>query len=387
MNLPLRIAALLAACSTAALPVPAQIAVSANDNKQVLVDGVPKTVPSPAPDTLALIDLGQSPPKLLVEIEIPAASVAGPPGTVSLTPDERLALISSGMKINPADPSVIAPDNRITVVDLKSNPPKVLTTLEAGAQPTGLSVSPDGKLALVTNRSDGTVSVFSIEGNTVAKTGTIKLGDEKSGPSGVVFTPDGKFALVTRDGDNFVSVLSVDGGKVELAKRDISVGLRPYGITMNPGGQNAVVGNVGRGGGDADTISLIDLTQKPFRAVETVSVGQTPEGLQFSPDGKHLAVVAMNGSNKSKTSPFYNDAGKLILFRVDGIKLTKVTEAPIGHWSQGVVFSKDGKTLLVQNMVEKELWVFSFDGSALKDTTQRIKLKAGAAAIRTAGVR
>jgi hypothetical protein len=45
------------------------------------------------------------------------------------------------------------------------------------------------------------------------------------------------------------------------------------------------------------------------------------------------------------------------------------------------------KSLLVQNMVEKDLWVFSFDGKNLKDTGQRIKVKGGAASIGIAGNR
>lgn len=141
------------------------------------------------------------------------------------------------------------------------------------------------------------------------------------------------------------------------------------------------------GAGDADTISVIDLTKKPYRAADTISVGQTPECLAFSADGKYLGAVVMNGSNKPKASPFFNDAGKVVVFRVEGMKLTKVAEAPIGHWSQRVVFSKDGRTVLAQNMVEKDIWVFAFDGSSLKDTGQRIGLKGGAAAIGMAGVR
>jgi hypothetical protein len=56
----------------------AQIAVSANDNKLMLVNGAATVVQNPAPDTVAIIDLKQFPPKILAEIEVPA-SVVGPP--------------------------------------------------------------------------------------------------------------------------------------------------------------------------------------------------------------------------------------------------------------------------------------------------------------------
>lgn len=362
----------------------AQIAVSANDNKQVLADGVVKVVKDPAPDTAAIIDLGQSPPKLVAEIEVPA-SVVGPPLSVAITPDESLALVTSAMKINPADPTKTIPDNRLTVIDLKAQPPKVIATLETGASPAGLSINKQGTMALVANRAEGTVSVFAISGKTVSAAGKVAVADAKSGTSHVAFTPDGKSALVTRDGDFFISVLAIDGAKVEYTKRDITAGVRPYGLDIASDGAVAVVANIGRSGsGDADTVSLIDLKAKPARVVETVTVGHTPEGIKISPDGKIAAVVVMNGSNQPKSSPFYNDAGKLVLLRIEGARLVRFAEAPIGHWSQGAVFSKDGKTILVQNMVEKELWVFRIEGEGVKDTGQRIKVKGGPAGIRTA---
>ena len=120
----------------------------------------------------------------------------------------------------------------MTLVDLRASPPKVLGTVKVGKQPTGIAVSPSGQLALVANRGDGTVSVLKLDASPVAEIAKIALGKPDSGPSGVVFTPDGKNALVTRDGDHLVSVLKIDGDKVEEAKRDISVGWRPYGIIM-----------------------------------------------------------------------------------------------------------------------------------------------------------
>ena len=97
-----------------------------------------------------------------------------------------------------------------------------------------------------------------------------------------------------------------------------------------------------------------------------------------------IAVVVMNGSNKAKESPIYNDSGRLVLLRASGMKLSKVAEAPIGHWSQGVAFAADGRTILVGNMVEKDLWVFEWNGTTLRDTGQRIKVNGGSAAVRTA---
>lgn len=378
----LLIAVLLVALTLVPLAA-AQLAVSANDNKLILVNGVATVVANPPPDTVAIIDLKQFPPKVLAEITAPT-SVVGPPLSVAITPDEGLALVTAAMKIDPNDPTKQIPDNRLSVIDLRASPPVVIAQLETGKGPAGLSITRQGNLALVANRAEGTVSVFGIKGKEVTSLGAVKVGDEKSGVSHVAISPDGRTALVTRDGDHMISVLAIDGTKVEHTKRDLSAGLRPYGAAISADGTVAVVANIGRGSGDADTASLIDMTAKPVRVVETVTVGQTPEGIMLSPDGKLCAVAIMNGSNKPKESPFHTDHGKLLLYRVERMKLTKLAEAPIGHWSQGIAFTPDSQYILVQNMVQKEIMVFRVDGDTLVDTGHRVKVKGGPAAIRTA---
>ena len=361
----------------------AQIAVSANDNKLMLVNGAATVVQNPAPDTVAIIDLKQFPPKILAEIEVPA-SVVGPPLSVAITPDESLVLVTAAMKIDPNDATKQVPDNRLSVIDLKASPPAVIATVETGKGPAGLSINRQGTLALVANRSEGTVSVLSISGKDVKNVGSVHLGDDKTGVSHVTISPDGKTALVTRDGDNMVSVLTIDGTKVEHTKRDLTVGMRPYGAAISADGTVAVVANIGRGSGDNDTVSVIDMTLKPVRTVETITVGQTPEGINLSSDGKLCAVIVMNGSNKLKDSPFYNDHGKVLVYRVEQKKLTRLAEAPIGHWSQGVAFTPDNQYVLVQNMVEKDIMIFKLDGGKREDTEQRLKMKGGPAAMRMA---
>jgi DNA-binding beta-propeller fold protein YncE len=362
-------------------PALAQIAVSANDNKVVNIDGVNNIVQNPAPDNATIIDLGVSPPKVIGQLDVPG-SVAGPPQSVAISPDESIALVVASTKIDPADSKKTTNDNRLSVIDLKATPLAVVATIELGAAPAGVSFSPDGKLVLVTNRGEGTVSVLSVAGRTLTPTGKIQLGDAKSGPSHVAFTPDGKRALVTRDGDHRISVLSVDGAKVEDTKAHMVAGIRPYSIAISPKGDVAVLTNQGGGQGDTDIISVIDLKRSPPRIVDSLSVGQIPEGVTMSPDGSHVAVTIQNGSNRPKTHPAYNDHGLVMVYRIDGTKLTLAAEAKVGGWGQGVVWSKDGRTLLAQSMLDKSLDVLSFDGKQLQ-VTGKIKVPGGPAGIRT----
>lgn len=360
----------------------AQLAVSANDNKAVLVNGVNSVPPNPADDTVTVIDLGVSPPKVIGELKAPN-SVVGPPQNVAIAPDQSIALISSNMKLDPADLKKLVPDNRLSVVDLKAKSPAVIATIGTGLGPAGIGINRAGTLALVANRNDGTVSIFTISGKTVTAAGKVDFGNEKAGPSSAAFSPDGKMALVTRDGDHKISILAVDGTNVTDTKKYLVGGIRPYAIQITPKGDAAIVGFQGGGQGDVDGISVIDLTGKAPRIVHTLDVGQIVEGLAISNDGKYVALTAQGGSNKTPDFPFYNAKGLLAVFRINGINLTKVADVQVGVWDQGVAWSRDGKTLLVENMAGHALDVVKFDGKNLK-VTGEIKVSGGPAGLRTA---
>src|SRR5207237_10112484 len=129
----------LLAFAAAVSSASAQIAVSGNDNKVLLVNGVVTVVQSPPADTVSIIDLKASPPRVVGEVPAPV-SVVGPPLSVAVTPDESLAIVTASSKIDPADPKKQAPNNQVTVIDVKANPPRALATLEAGKGAAGLSI-------------------------------------------------------------------------------------------------------------------------------------------------------------------------------------------------------------------------------------------------------
>lgn len=362
----------------------AQIAVSANDGKQVLADGEQVVPASPLADMVTLIDLSASPPRVIGSVAAPT-SVIGPPASVAVAPDESIALVTAARRLSAAGPGGQVPDDKLTVIALKGGAPRVVATLSAGKGASGVSISPDGKLALVANRAEGTVSVFTIAGQDVRPAGMVRIGDEKSAPAEPIFFDGGRRALVTRDGDHRISVLRVEGTTVTVEPRTLAPGLRPYQIDTVGPRRFAVVGNIGGGGKDVDTISLIDLVSESFpRVVDVVAVGLTPEGLKMSPDGRFVAVNVNDGSNASASSPRYSKRGLVQVWRIDAPgRLVKVAEARTGAWGQGIAWSRDGKTLLVQCMVEQRLDVFGFDGESLTPRGA-IPMPAGPAGIRTA---
>ena len=89
------------------------------------------------------------------------------------------ATSTAAQKIDPADPTKQANESKLSVIDLKANPPAVIATLEAGPSAAGVSINRQGTLALVANRSEGTVSVYTIQGKTVTPAGKVTIADDK----------------------------------------------------------------------------------------------------------------------------------------------------------------------------------------------------------------
>jgi len=372
------IAAALALLSNAAM---AQLLLSANDNKVLLENGRVRVLREPKPDTLSLIDIGATPPVVKAEIPVPA-SVVGPPSAVAITPDERLALVVASQRPDPAEPGKLIAGNGLTVVDLTATPPKVIATLPTGQGPASITLNRAGTLALVANRMEGTINIFRVAGTTVTPVGKLDAGTLGSELAAVVFTPDGKRALVTRQGDHLISVLAIDGEKVSKLDREMTAGVRPYGVAVAPDGKYALVANQGRNTGDSDTVSLIDLTREPWRVGDTVSVGQSPEGIAISPDSRFAAVTVINGSNQPNASPFYGTSQVKIL-RIENGRAQLVSEAQVGPWTQGVAFAPDGRRIFVGTMGERNIHVFALsEDGKLTETGPPITLAGGSASLK-----
>src|SRR5437867_4395245 len=342
----------------------ADIIVSAQDGKFVRVDGR-ATFPEPAPsDSLVVIDASQSPPAVKGTVEGLEHTVQGPPQAVAVTPDGKLAIVGAPARYDYAAKKDLF-DNFLQIVDIEASPPKLIGKVDVGAHTNGLSINREGTLLLAAAH-DGTVKVLAIEGKNVKLLDQVKIGEKRM--SGISFTHDGKAAIVALRDENGAAVLSVDGTTVKFTNEKISTGVHPYAVDVSSDGRWAVIGNtgvgsvaglVGRTYGDADVVTLVDVSKRPFRAVQQISVLSTPEGVAISPDGKWIAVSCMAGSNLTPDNPGRNKLGKVLLFEIKDGWATKVNEVPGGEAAQGIVFSQDSKQILLQMDVERALAVYA----------------------------
>ena len=357
-----------------AAPASAQIIVSGNENKIDLTSGTPKVVPPLAPDSISILNFSKFPPSVQHLSDIPN-SVIGPPSNIAITPNGRIALISNSLKVDPQDAANWVPESFVHVLDLTANPPKVVGQARTGRQPSGLSIAPNGRLALVANRADGTISVLSIRGQEVTAIRTMKVCEPQESVSDVAISPDSRLALASAQKGGYLSVLKIDGDTVTPTGQKLSAYGQPYRVVITPDGALALTAGQGYGNGiDRDAVSVIDLTARPMRTLDYIPVGAAPESIEISPDGRLLAAVVMNGSNLGPSDPNRSTHGDLVLLARRDKTFRVVEKRPIGRIPEGVAFTSDGKYLVVQCHPDRELWIFSVNRGRLKDTGQRIKV-------------
>jgi len=336
-------------------------------------DGKP-ILAAPGKDQVLIVDVADpESPKIVASLPL-KNSVVGPPVNVAIDPSGTVALAADSVDVlKEGDALKQVPDNKVYVIDLSANPPKLAATLTAGKQPSGLSFSPDGKMALVANRGDNSISVLSVNGSDVKITDTVAMPDSVAH---VTFTPDGKRALVARFPAHKISVLDIAGDKVTYSKIDLPTGQWPYNVAVAPGGKIALTsdnGGAGSSDGSVDTTSVIDLEANPPRIIDRVVVGDGPEGLAISPKGDLAVSIILRGSNM-KNAFFHEKNGSVSVLKLDGKKVTKIGDIEVGGLPEAAMFTPDGKYILVGNYLSQDFSILKVDGTSVTDTGKRFQV-------------
>lgn len=380
------VAAAVFAAGLGATAAQAQLMIIGNDQKPGLDSERKPTMGPTGKDSLSILDVSKpATPRVVATIPLDN-TVIGPPTNLAISPSRDIALVANSMNVEQKDGKYVPiPDDRLFVIDLTANPPKLIDTLHIGKQPSGMAIAPNGKLALVANRADGTVSVLSINGKTVKLVGSVSVGTAADSVSAVAIAPDGKRALVAKAAGNAVAILTIDGDKVTYDKRDLPTGLFPYNVAISPNGKIALTadnGNHGTSDGNAKTVGVVDLTANPIRVINHVTVTDSPEGLAISPRGNIAVSVDADGSNQPTSSWFYHKGGNVSVLKIDGTKVTKIGDVAAGQLPEGAVFSPDGGYIYVGNFLDSTLSILRVQGDRVSDTGQKFKLPGQPASMR-----
>jgi DNA-binding beta-propeller fold protein YncE len=383
-------AAFLALVLVSPAVVSADLMLIANDEKiSFTEEGAELRMPERAErDTVCIYDIASDPeaPSLVARLSL-QSSVYGPPTNLVVTPDQTLAFVTNPVRLEmEGGVPVVVPHDELHVIDLEQAPRHV-ATMTVGRQPSGMDVTPDGRLLLIANRADETVSVLRIGGKGATFVDTVQVG---APAAAVRVTPDGRRALVVFKRDNRVGLLHIRGETVTYDPgEDVNVGISPYNVDVTPSGDLALVANSGVTGGNdghADSVSVIDLTADPVRVIDIVGVGDGPEGLAISPTGALAVVALIDGSQNARANPHTAWAakknGKVAVLEISGQTVRKAGEVEVGGMPEGVVFSPDGRYVYVGNFLTRNVSILRVEGSTVVDTGKTIDLDAGPAAMR-----
>ena len=319
----------------------------------------------PGKDAVLVMDIS-NPAKPKIRASLPLTnSLLGPPSNLQITPDGKLGLVANSVN-NVQDGSAwkTVPDDKLYVIDLTANPPKLIDTVTVGKQPSGLMISHKGDLALIGNRAGKSVSVVSIEGTTVKAVGEVPMDNEVAA---VAIAPDGKRAFAVMNLVNKVGVLSIDGQKVSYDKSlDIPVAFNPYNIDVTPNGKYVVASCTGAQGINGDAEVTIDPTGAHPHVVSLMTPGTGPEGFAISPNGRWAAAPLIEGSGAKPSAWNHVKGGQAALMAIkpDGA-LTLVNKAPIGALPEGIAFSPNSEFVYIGNYIDKNLQIFRVTGGKL----------------------
>ncbi|CAG4897570.1 beta-propeller fold lactonase family protein [Paraburkholderia saeva] len=179
------------------------------------------------------------------------------------------------------DDDANSPPAEIAIVDLKTL--KVVRSVKSGHETEGVEFSPDGKLLLVTNEGDDTVSVYRVGSGAPVRSIKVPKG---SRPRGIRATPDGKQYVVTLENTNKFVVL--DGASLKTVKT-VDTKLGPYGVAFDPSGKHLLVA-----ASRDKTLQVFDA--KTYEHISDAPVGQRCWHFSFTPDGSKV-LLACGRSN------------------------------------------------------------------------------------------
>jgi DNA-binding beta-propeller fold protein YncE len=337
---------------------------------------------APGSDAVLVMDISD-PAKPKIRASLPLEnSLLGPPTNLQITPDGKLGLVANSVNhVQDGGAWKTVPDNKLYVIDLAAEPPKLIDTVTVGRQPSGLAISRKGDLALIANRDGKSISVVSIQGSSVKAVGEVPMEQQAAA---VVIAPDGKRAFVCLNLVNRIGVLAIDGQTVTYDKSlDIPSAVNPYNIDITPDGKYVIASNTGAQKNNADAEVIIEATGPHPHVVDLMTPGNGPEGFAIAPDGKTAAAPLLLGSGAKDSDWFKTKGGELVLMSIgaDG-RLTVTARAPLGGLPEGVAYSPNSDYLYVGNYFDKDLQIFHITDGKLTEVGPRLKLPGQPASMR-----
>jgi hyaluronoglucosaminidase len=207
----------------------------------------------------------------------------------------------------------------VTVLDARTG--DVLGRVATGVEPDGVAVSPNGRLAVVADINDSTITVVNLE--TMRAAPLLHVGPQ---PDAVAIGgPGGETALVANLGDGTVTPVDLE---TMTAGRPIRVGTEPDAIALSPNGDAALVADLG-----SDAVTYVNLIT--LRAGPQIAVGIPPTGIATEVVAHAAGPLAWVSGGSALVGISFDDK------RVVGAAV------PVGHLAEGVAIAPGTQTAWV----------------------------------------
>ncbi|HEY0905688.1 MAG TPA: cytochrome D1 domain-containing protein [Methylophilus sp.] len=165
---------------------------------------------------------------------------------------------------------------RIGIVDLKLG--KKVREIIGGPETEGVEFSKDGKLLVITNEADNTITVHNLKtGKLVKKVETHSYGDR---PRGIKVSPDGKTYVTTLEYGNKFLVMDQ---KFNVVKT-VDTAATPYGIAYDKSGKYLYVAS------NKDKLLQV-FDAHSFDKVKDIPTGNRCWHFSFTPDDKDILLA------------------------------------------------------------------------------------------------
>ncbi len=171
---------------------------------------------------------------------------------------------------------------RIAVVDLTKG--KVVSEIIGKPETEGVEFSADGKLMIVTNESDNSITVHDMKSGKLLK--SIPVGKYGERPRGIKTSPDGKTIVTTLEYANKMLVLN---DKFEVVK-EVATGKTPYGVSFDRKGERIFVA-----ANKEKALQVFDA--KTFAKIKDIPTGERCWHFSFTPDDQQI-LLACGKSNE-----------------------------------------------------------------------------------------
>ncbi|WP_086930104.1 YncE family protein [Agarilytica rhodophyticola] len=232
----------------------------------------------------------------------------------------------------------------VTLFDTKTYKKKA--SLPTGKIPHEVAVSPNGKIAVVTNYGDrnvpgNTLTLVDIRKKSVIK--TIDLG-KYTMPHGATWMNDNRSIIVTVEGMDGIVIVDVEKAKVEkFIKTDKAVS---HMLAMDSKNERVYVSSIGGG-----AVTVIDLLNG--KVIKQIEIGRGAEGIDLSTDDRWLWV-----SNRSDN--------KVLIINTKSLEIVKTF--PAQEFPIRVSLDSNSKLAFVSNAYADSISIFDTQSYRLKKT-------------------